>query len=249
MLLSACAAFQKYELLSARDRRSVVEEAIREVRAQKSGAVDDGILAYSQRGQQQTDCSASNTHTAGSQPAHDRQRPTPKVSSMNTLGRVESQDKAPSRALSSEQHSTATLQDSAQQHGRLGDDGRPGQGSKARMSQKHGSVRLMTPEGAGAQLLSSADAADASVDPSSIRTVSAAASWLQQRPAAGHASEAGRDLPGSSGMPTLPGQGTGAGVVLVGEDVEFSVNSGEPCQTSNSLVWFLLRCNLHSCKL
>ena len=131
---------------------------------------------------------------------------------------------------------------SAQQHGRLGDDGRPGQGSKARMSQKHGSLRLMTPEGAGAELLSSADAAGASADPSPPRAVSAAVSQLQQGPTAAHASEAGRGLPGSSGMRPPSGQGTGAGAMLVGEDEEFSVNSGEPRQTLSSLVWFPLHC-------
>ena len=231
---SACAAFQKYELLSARDRRSVVEEAIREVGAQKSGSVNDGILAHSQRGQQQAERSASNTCTAGSQPEHDRQRPTPKVSSMDTLGRVESQNEAYSRALSSEQHSTAALQSSAQQQGRLGDDGRPEQGGKARMSRKPGNLRLMTPEGAGAELLSSADAAGASADPSPPWAGSAAASRLQQGPRAAHASGVGGDLPGSSGMQTPSGQGTGAAAVLVGEDEEFSVSSGEPCQTSNN---------------
>ena len=241
MLLNACAAFQKYELLSARDRRSVVDEAIREVQAQESGSANDNTSANSQRGQQQAEHTASDTHTAGSQPVHDRQRP--KVSSMKNLVRVGSQDEASSRALSSERHSTAALQESVQQHGRLGDDGRPGQESKARMSQKHRSLRLMTAEGAGAELLSSADAAGVSADPSPPRAVSAAASQLQQGPRGTHASEVGRGLPGSSGMRPPSGQLTGAGAVLVGEDEEFSVNSGEPCQTLSSLVWFPLHCS------
>ena len=225
-----------------------MEEAIREVRAQKSGSVDDGLLAHSQGGQQQAEHSASDTRTAGSQPVHDRQRPTPKVSSMNTLGRVDCQDEASSRALSSEQHSTAALQSSAQQHGNLGNDGRPGQESNAKMSQKYRGLRLMTPEGAGAELLSSADAAGASADPSLPRARLAAASQLQQGPRAAHTSDAGQGLPGSSGMQSPSGQGTSAGAVLVGEDEEFSVKSGEPCLTSNSLVWFPLLCNHHSCK-
>ena len=141
-----------------------------------------------------------------------------------------SQGEASSKVSSSEQHSTTVLQSSAQHHGRPEDGRGPGQESNVRMSQKHKGLRLMTPEGAGAELLLSADAAGVSADPSPPRAVSAAVSQLQQGLRTAHASEAGRGLPGSSGMQAPSRQETGAGTLLVGEDEEFSVNSGEHCQ-------------------
>ena len=207
-----------------------MEEAIREVRAQKSGSAEEDLLAHSQRGQQQQpEYTASDTHTAGSQPAQDKQRPTPQVSSVKNRVRTGSQEEAYSRALSSKPHSTAALQSSAQHHGRLGADSRSGQESSARLSNKHWGLRLMTPEGAGAELLSSADAAGASADPRPPQAVPAAVTQLQPGPRPASASEAGRPLPGSSGTQAPSGQGRGAAAVLVGEDEEFSVSPGQLC--------------------
>ena len=216
ILLSACAAFQKYDLLSARDRRSVVEEAIQEVRAQKNGSANDSSSAHSQRVPQQAERTACDTYPTGSQPVHERQRPIQKVSSMTNLVGAGSLDEPCNRASYSEQPSAVA-----------GDDGRRGQESNARMSKKHRGLRLMTPEGSGAQLLSSADAAGASAEPP--RAVPAAVSQLQQDPRTTHASSASRGLPGSGSLQAPSGQ---PGAVLVGEDEEFSVNSGELSQDS-----------------
>ena len=219
------AAFQKYDVLSVRDRKAVVDKAIQEVQAMTASP-----SAHSR------DIRASNSSTAaagsgGLELQQSRHQPVSKVSSLRNLVGGGSKHGVAAADSQEMQASAASLLHGAQT------TGEHQQGSQ--VSQRNRGIRLMTAEGppSAAQLLSVADLAAASTEP---KTHKQAANRSQpvlvcldsQTAAASQLHKGIRHLEASSSSGPSPSTAEqahrgGGSAALVGEDEEFSVGSGE----------------------
>ncbi len=213
------AAFQKYDVLSVRDRKAVVDKAIQEVlavTASPSAHSRDGLASIS---------STATAASGGLELRQFRQQPVSKVSSLKNLvgggskhGRAAADDQ-------DMQTSAASLLHGAQPPGK--------HQQAAQVSQRNRGIRLMTAEGppSAAQLLSVADLAAASTEPRNHKhPVSRSQPVLHpgdsQTAAAPQSHKGVRHLEASGSGPLPSIAELARPAVLVGEDEEFSVDSG-----------------------
>ena len=218
------AAFEKYDVLSVRDRRAVVDKAIQEVHALAAGSPAQS------RGERASSLPTDDASLGAVELPTSYGHPAGKVSSLKNLVGDRNKPVLLAADLEGVQSSADTLAHST---------GAPAEQQRvAQVSQRNRGIKLMTAAGSSsaARLSSVADLAAASAEPRHEHSPAAKQPRVHaggSQRAAVHQSHMRTQHLGAPTLSRAPSTAEqaysmGAPAVLVGEDEEFSVGSGEP---------------------